>query len=116
MPNNYDFSKLENIKTIEINPEGWVNPITIEYGVDHSLASDYYWRVKGTQHTFVIPVLRMNYISSGDYASHFKEILERFAEEYRGWGEEGFYIPWMREYEKQYRNYILWDKNQKGDR
>jgi len=107
MPNNYDFSNLENIKTVEINPMGWINPLTIEYGVDFALASDYFWRVKGTKHTFVIPVLRMNYISAGDYEKHFTEVLEKFAEEYRGWKREGFSIYWMREYEDQYRFFIL---------
>ena len=107
MPNNYDFSKLENIQTLEIYPNGWVAPVSVEYGVDFDVSSDYYWRVKGTQHTFVIPVSRMNYISSGDYEKHFQEVLEKFAEEYRGWKREGFDIPWMREYESQYRNFIL---------
>ena len=107
MPNNYDFSKLENIKTVEVNPIGWVNPVTIEYGVDFIVSSDYFWRVKGTKHTFVIPVSRMNYISSGDYEKHFSEILEAFSEEYKEWRERGFDIPWMREYEAQYRNFIL---------
>jgi len=107
MPNNYDFSKLENVKTIEINPKGWNGKITIEYGVDFILSSDYFWRVKGTQHTFVIPVSRMNYISSGDYEKHFQDVLEKFAEEYKDWEREGFNISWMQEYEEQYTNFIL---------
>ena len=107
MPNNYDFSKLENVKELEVNPNGWVNPIFVEYGVDFELSSDYYWRVKGTQHTFVIPVPRMNYISSGNYEKHFTEVLEKFGEEYKGWGSGGFHMPWMREYEAQYRRFIL---------
>ena len=107
MPNDYNFSKLENIKTLEINPIGWVNPITIEYGVDYDLYADYYWRVKGTQHTFVIPVSRMNYISSGDYEKHFQEVLEKFREEYKEWKKGGFEVLWMRDYEAQYRNFIL---------
>ena len=107
MPNNYNFSKLYNIKTIEINPNGWVNPIIIEYGVDFIVSSDYFWRVKGSEHTFVIPVARLNYISSGEYANHFEKILEKFAEEYREWKKGGFELGWQREYEKQYRNFIL---------
>jgi len=107
MPNNYDFSKLENIKESKINPKGWISPISIEYGVDFVLSSDYYWRVKGTKHTFVIPVSRMDYISSGDYEKHFREVLEKFAEEYKGWEREEFNIPWQREYAEQYRNFIL---------
>jgi len=107
MPNNYDFSKLENVRTMEVRPKGWVTPITIEFGVDYMLSSDYFWRVKGTKHTFVIPVSRLNYISSGDYEKHFAEVLEAFGEEYRGWREKGFSIPWMREYEAQYSRFIL---------
>jgi hypothetical protein len=33
MPNNYDFSKLENVQTIKIEPIGWITPITIEYAL-----------------------------------------------------------------------------------
>jgi hypothetical protein len=107
MPNNYDFSKLYNIKTIEINPKSWVNPLIIEYGVDFIISADYYWRIKGTEHTFVIPVARLNYISSGEYVSHFEKVVEKFAEEYKEWRKTGFEIGWQREYEKQYRNFIL---------
>ncbi len=107
MPNNYDFSKLENVQTTKINPFGWINPLTIEYGVDFALSSDYYWRVKGTEHTFLIPVLRLNYISSGDYQKHFSEVLENFATEYGIWKKNGFNIPWMQEYKEQYKNFIL---------
>ena len=107
MPNNYDFSKLENIKEVTINPSGWIQNIVVEYGVDYVFSSDYYWRVKGTQHTFIIPVSRMNYISSGEYDTHFQKILEAFGEEYREWRGEGFTMPWMRDYESQYKNFIL---------
>jgi len=107
MPNNYDFSKLENVKTIEINPKGWIKSIVIEYGVDFVLSSDYYWRVKGTKHTFVIPVSRLDYISSGEYEKHFSEVLEKFAEEYKEWERGGFFLPWQREYKEQYKNFIL---------
>jgi len=107
MPNNYNFSNLENIKMVEVNPNGWVNPLTIEYGVDFVMYSDYYWRVKGTKHTFVIPVSRLDYISSGDYEKHFVEVLQAFRKEYKEWEKEGFQVPWMREYEIQYRNFIL---------
>jgi len=107
MPNNYDFSKLENVKKIEINPIGWINPITIEYGVDFDVSSDYFWRVVGTEHTFVIPVARMNYLSAGNYEKHFQEVLEKFGEEYKEWRDGGWQIPWQRDYEAQYRRFIL---------
>jgi len=107
MPNNYDFSTLRDIKTSEINPNGWVNPLVIEYGIGDDYGPTYFWRVKGTKHTFVIPILRLNFISDENYGTHFKEVLEKFSEEYREWREGGFETPWMREYEDDYKNYIL---------
>lgn len=107
MPNNYDFSKLENLKTVEVKPEGWISPLYVEYGI--SLYGDvlaYFWRVKGTEHTFVIPVLRMDYLSQGDYPKHFKEILEGFRQDYIGWSTEGWYVEWMMKYKKQFENFI----------
>jgi len=107
MPNNYDFSKLENLKTVEVDPEGWTSPLYVEYGM--SLYGDvlaYYWRVKGTKHTFVIPVLRMDYLSQGDYEKHFKEALEGFRDEYLGWKYEQFYLPWMKEYHEMFKGFI----------
>lgn len=107
MPNNYDFSKLENLKTVEVDPEGWTSPLYVEYGM--SLYGDvlaYYWRVKGTKHTFVIPVLRMDYLSQGDYEKHFKEALSVFREDYIGWSKEGWYAKWMQEYREQYSGFI----------
>ena len=30
MPNFYDFSSLNNLKEMEVNPNGWINPLIIE--------------------------------------------------------------------------------------
>jgi len=108
MPHFYDFSNLRSIKTMEVNPKGWVNPLTIEYGIAELTGPTYFWRIKGTRHTFVIPVLRLDFISSGEYEKHFTEVLEAFAEkDYSEWRAEGFDGEWMREYEKEYRRFIL---------
>ena len=109
MPNNYDFSTLNDVKTEEISPAGWINPVTVEYGIgNHLMGNAYFWRVKDTEHTFVIPVLRLNYITSGNYAEHFTEVLENFREnDYNKWKEDGFIVPWQRRYEKEYQNFIL---------
>ena len=111
MPNNFDFSKLQNIKTMEVNPQGWVSPLSIEYGITdnievHGIMS-YCWRVKGTQHTFVIPVLRMDFLSSGDYQKHFNEILGNFREDYISWAKEGFIYEWATEYRDQFARFII---------
>jgi len=111
MPNNFDFSELKNVKTIEVNPQGWVIPLYVEYGIGDDIRSygeiSYFWRVKGTQHTFVIPIIRMDFLSSGDYKKHFEDALETFREDYINWKNEGFITEWSREYDKQYSRFIV---------
>jgi hypothetical protein len=99
MPHNFDFSNLANVKSIEVNPKGWISPLTVEYGVeDNQEVPSYFWRVKGTLHTFVIPISRMDYLSSGDYKKHFENALESFREDYLSWKEEGFRADWSGQY------------------
>jgi hypothetical protein len=106
MPNNTDFSVLENVHFIDIQPDGW-KPIIIEYGIKNDAMPLYCWRVKGTQHTFTIPVVRLDFISSGIYEAHFKQTLEIFREYYIKWKKEGFPTNWAREYESQFSKFIL---------
>lgn len=107
MPYNYDFSDLQNIHETEIHLGGWIDPIFIEYGLGmYQTTPSYFWRVKGTQHTFVIPVLRMNFLSQGNYNEHFKEVLQKFREDYIQWKEEGFSTDWGVEYQKQFSRFI----------
>lgn len=107
MPNNYNFSLLENVKEININPKGWVNPIIVEYGTNYyGEVLSYHWRIKGTTHTFIIPVLRIDFLSQGDYVKHFEEVLQEFREDYKGWVQEKFYTKWMCEYRDQYSKFI----------
>jgi hypothetical protein len=108
MPNIFDFSTLKQIKTVEVNPNGWVNPLTIEFGFSELEVTTCVWRIKGTKHTFFIPLMRLNYLSSGDYGKHFETVLETFKEEdYDSWRDLRFLLPWMREYETEYKDYIL---------
>lgn len=112
MPHNFDFSKIENIKTIEVNPQGWITPLNVEYGMYEDAnvyggITSYFWRIKGTLHTFVIPISRMDYISSGDYKKHFENALESFREDYLTWKEEGFGTEWAKEYYRQYSRFII---------
>mgnify|MGYP007128596568 CR=1 FL=1 len=109
MPYNFDFNKLLNVKTVEVEAEGWITPLYVEYGFspfsEVSMACN--WRVKGTQHTFVIPLTRLDFISKGNYAQHFKEVLEQFREDYIDWKNKGFSEKWMQEYKQQYSSYII---------
>jgi len=112
MPHNFDFSKLNNIKTLEVNPQGWVTPLYIEYTVTQDANSyngieSYFWRVKGTQHVFVIPLIRMDYLSAGDYKKHFENALETFREDYIDWKTQGFITEWSREYARQFSKFII---------
>jgi len=107
MPHNYDFSKLENIKEVKVHANGWIDPLTIEYGVGyHAENLSYFWRVKGTKHTFVIPVIRIDYLSEGNYTQHFREVLESFREDYKKWAKEGFSQDWMQAYRNDYSKVI----------
>ena len=112
MPHNFDFSGIENFKSMEINPQGWISPLHVEYGVANDIQNfsgipSYFWRVKGTLHTFVIPVLRMDFLSGGDYKKHFENALIAFREDYLTWQKEGFATDWSREYECQFKNFII---------
>ena len=109
MPHNFDFSKVEDVKTIRIDPQGWVNPLYVEYGIIQTLdlTLNYYWRVKGTLHTFVISVSRMDFLSAGDYKKFFEYVLEVFREDYLSWKNEGFITEWSKEYEQQFSRFIV---------
>ena len=111
MPNYFDFTKLKNIKTTKINPAGWVNPLYVEYGICDDIEvrgiPSYCWKIKGTTHTFVIPVVRMDFLSSGNYEKHFTNVLEKFREDYILWKEEGFITEWSKEYRSEYKSYII---------
>jgi hypothetical protein len=107
MPNNYNFSNIRDLKTIGVCPKGWIAPLFVEYGSEIKAGvPSYFWRVKGTRHTFSIPILRMDFLSKGDYVKHFNEILEAFREDYIQWAEEGWSQDWSREYYDQYKTFI----------
>ena len=107
MPYNHDFSNIRDLHNLEIHPEGWINPIWIEYGMGlHGNVPSYFWRVKGTKHTFVIPVLRMNFLSSGEYEKHFEDTLKTFREDYIEWEKEGWITEWSQEYRDQFSRFI----------
>jgi len=108
MPNNYDFSNLNDLKEIIVNPKGWINPLIVEYGVgSYGEILSYFWRVKGTKHTFIIPIIRIDYLTEGNYKIHFEEALESFREEYLGWKFENFYTLWMKEYKDIFEKLII---------
>ncbi len=108
MPHNVNFSKVKGISEITINPQGWVNPLIIEYGKsDYGVTPSIFWKVKGTLHTFVMPTVRLEYLSSGNYAEHFEKVIKGFREEYMGWKDDGFKVQWQQHYREQYKKFII---------
>ena len=107
MPNNFDFSKLKFKNEMVVHPIGWVADIIVEYGIGGYPEDSYYWRVKNTSHTFVIPAKRINYITLGNYDKHFEEALQAFREDYINWGREGFQLDWQQEYQLQFARFIV---------
>lgn len=106
MPYHKDFSTLFAKGELKVQPEGWKS-LEVEYGYEYiGPIPNFFWRIKGTQHTFRIGVAELNQISKGDYANHVKEFLENFRKDYLGWATEGFPTEWMREYHYEYRNYM----------
>ena len=108
MPHRVDFSTIRNVKTQEVNPKGWINPIYVQYGLGmHYNTPSYFWKVKDTDHTFVIPISRFEFLSSGDGKKHFEEALEGFRKDYLGWKDSGFAAGWQQEYRAEYSRFIL---------
>ena len=108
MPNRVNFSEITNKQKTNVQAEGWIDNIAVEYGLGmHYNLPCYFWRVAGTEHTFVIPISRLEFLSSGEYAKHFKEALEGFRGDYLDWKDSGFEEDWMREYRKEYGRFIL---------
>jgi hypothetical protein len=111
MPYNFDFSNLKKT-TIEISVDGWISPLEIEYAITQidQLPLSCYWRVKNTNHTFVIPSARLDFISKGNYNEHFSAALSAFREDYLEWREQGFSSDWMQEYYREYYKFIITGK------
>lgn len=110
MPHIVDFDTLDGVKEVLVKPKGWISPLYVEYGVglQYNTTPCYFWRVKGTSHTFVIPVVRFHYLSSNEYEQHFCEALEGFREDYMGWQEQGFeQADWQQEYRDQFSRFIV---------
>ena len=105
----YNFNGLE-IKTCIVNPKGWKSNIVIEYTVCFANPIDSYesvcWRVKGTTHTFKIPLQSINYISKGNYEEHFTTVLEKFREDILEWKQTQPQTKWMFEYYDQFDKFI----------
>jgi len=106
MPFHKDFSQLWGHGELKVFPKKW-KECTVEYGYGYvGTLINVFWRIKGTQHTFRIPLLQLDEISKGDYESHIERFLEIFREDYLSWAAQGFSEEWMRDYHKEYRNYI----------
>lgn len=119
MPFIFDFNNcLGEIKTIQVFPKGWRNPIIVEYATakahKYDTALSVIWRVKGTTHTFTIYEHKLNTISHGDYKKHFEEALTNFRLDYLNWFKDKDYenAEWRYEYQQQFGRFILPEKSE----
>lgn len=114
MPFNFDISKSSDTPIeVQVNPVGWVNPITIEYVIaqahHYDMTVSVIWRVKGTTHCFTISEQKLNQISHANYQKHFEEVLTNFRIDYLNWFTDPRYkdAKWKYEYERQFSKFIL---------
>ena len=124
MPFYFDIENSgKEIKEVKVNPEGWCNPITVEYVIAQAHRYDttlsVIWRVKGTRHCFTIGEQKINILSHANYPKHFEEVLRNFRIDYLHWFTEPAYdnAEWKYEYQRQFDKFILpeSDKDNKGE-
>lgn len=107
--NNYD----KEIKEVQVNPDGWRGPVTVEYIIAQAHKYDttvsVIWRVKGTQHCFTISEQKLNVVSHANYPKHFEEVLRNFRLDYLNWFSDPTYekADWKYEYQRQFDKFIL---------
>ncbi len=107
MPFVKDFSTLTGRGTFDVDVPKWSSPLTIEYGYEYiSTMLYFFWRLKGTSHTFRIDYMQLMQLTEGNYEAHISDFLKSFRQEYLGWAATGFSETWMREYHEQYKNFI----------
>jgi hypothetical protein len=106
MPFVKDFSSLIARSEFSLEVPKW-KPLTIEYGYEYiNEVLAFYWRVKGTTHTFWAFYHQVAQDANGKQDEHIKTILETFRTDYLGWLFSGLTESWMREYHEQYKNFI----------
>ena len=106
MPFHKDFNELWGQGEMKVAPKKW-KPLTVEYGYGYvGTLINMFWRVKGTKHTFRVPLNQLNEVSKGDYENHIEQFLEVFREDYLSWVAQGLSEEWMRDYHREYRNII----------
>jgi hypothetical protein len=106
MPYHKNFEELYSRGEFSLQPEGW-EPLEIEYGYENIGSAQYFfWRVKGTRHTFRKAVSVLNQETGGDYEEAIKGFLEGFREEIMGWVMQKPIADWAREYVAEYNKWI----------
>jgi len=120
MPFVFNFnSAIGDIEQMEVSPNGWNSPITIEYCVAQAHKYDttrsVVWRVKGTTICFTISEQKINVLTRGDYKKHFTQVLENFREDYLSWFEDDYYkdAEWKYEYQDQFGSLIKGKDNKR---
>ncbi len=122
MPFYFDIDNSgKEIKEVKVNPDGWRNPIFVEYIVDQAHKYDttvsVIWRVKGTHHCFTISEQKLNVLSHANYPKHFEEVLRNFRIDYLHWFTDPTYerADWKYDYQREFDRFILPDTDKSNE-
>lgn len=102
-----DINSLQNLQTINILVDGWVNPLEISYGIySFGISSYILWKIKGAEHTFKVPSKIVYQHHNDKVEEHFKLTLEKFREDYIDWAKNGFTEDWQKRYYNIFNKFI----------
>jgi len=95
-------------KNEELEVEGWVGKLKINYSVDiHAGISYLCWKIEGTDQVFRIQASIVYENHGLNYSDHFSLTLKNFREDYLDWGNQGFPEEWMKRYQGMFQRLIL---------
>lgn len=113
MPYIVDLEKrCDKIRTMNLSPFGWKNPVCIEYGKVWINMNDpqpsICMRVRGTTNVWATFERELNIMSHGNYGDYFTKQLEEFRINFLVWAHTPIYweLSWFKEYASMYEGYF----------
>jgi hypothetical protein len=95
-------------KNDEVEVEGWVGKLKINYSVEILAGVSYLcWKIEETEQVFRIQASIVFENHGLNYKDHFSLTLKSFREDYLDWERQGFPEDWMKRYQKMFHQMIL---------
>jgi hypothetical protein len=95
-------------KSEELEVEGWVGKLKINYSVDVYAGLSYLcWKIAGTDQVFRIQASIVYENHGLNYSEHFSLTLKKFREDYLDWEKQEFPEDWMKRYQTMFHNLII---------